>query len=410
MDSAHHHAMDLLSEPTLFQFLARLFTSDFMPHGHCFFWRPEILWLHVVSDFIIGLSYYLIPFALFQFVRKRKDLVFNWIFILFAIFILACGTTHFMNIWTMWHGTYRLDGMVKLLTALASILTASLLYPLIPKALALKSPLQLEREVRQRTQELREANKSLEGMTSKLEEFNRKILRSNKELEQFAYVASHDLQEPMRTVGNYVDLLGARIAPKLSDEEKEYLRFALEGARRAQAVIRDLLGFSRVGTDKEEFRDTDMNLVAQKAVDNLRTQIDQAGADVHVEPLPIIQADNLQMLQLLQNLISNAVKYRGENPCKIQIFSGEETSQWIFTVKDNGIGIAPQYHEKVFEIFQRLHDRKKYDGTGMGLSICRKIIELHRGKIWIESDLGVGTRFIFTIPKTPLPGGSSQAS
>lgn len=371
-------ALDILSTPNFPQFLARLFTSDFMPHGHCFFWRPEILWLHVLSDFAIGLAYYLIPFALFQFVRRRKDLVFNWMFILFAVFILACGTTHFMNIWTMWHGTYRLDGIIKLVTALASISTAILLYPLIPKALALKSPAQLEIEVQARTRELMEANK---------------------ELEQFAYVASHDLQEPLRTVSNYVDLLSVKTVQKLSPEEREYLKIAMEGAERAQHLIRDLLEFSRAGAKGDEPKMVDMNDVVRKALANLQAQTQSAKADIRVDLLPKVTADASQMLHLIQNLLSNAIKYRGSAPLKVVVSAAEKSDEWVFTVEDNGIGIDAQYHEKVFALFQRLHDRRKYPGTGIGLSICKKIVERHKGKIKIESQLGKGARFLFTLPK-----------
>jgi signal transduction histidine kinase len=401
-------AFDFLSEPTLPQFLTRLFTSDFMPHGHCFFWRPEILWLHVFSDFAIGLAYYLIPFALFKFVKRRKDLAFNWMFLLFGVFILACGTTHFMNIWTMWHGTYRLDGMVKLVTAMASILTAILLYPLIPKALALRSPAELEIQVRERTQELREANRNLKTLSRKLEDYNEEILNSNRELEQFAYVASHDLQEPLRTVSNFVDLLAQKGSDKFSDVEKEYIQFALEGAERAQLLIQDLLDFSRVGGKGKALVKTDMTNVVHDAVLNLQTKIEDTRAEIRSTPLPTIYAEPSQMLQVFQNLLSNALKYRSERPLVIEISAEERPEEWVFSVADNGIGIDPEFHDKVFALFKRLHSQKDYEGTGIGLAICKKITDCHRGRIWIESELGKGARFRFAIPKIISPDDSNQ--
>lgn len=399
-------AFDLMSRPTLMEFFARLFTPDFMPHGHCFFWRPEILWLHVTSDFMIGLAYYLIPFALFQFVRKRRDLVFNWMFVLFAVFILACGTTHFMNIWTMWHGTYRLDGLIKLFTAAASLATAVLLYPLIPKALLLRSPAQLEQEVQARTEELRKANELLAATTAKIEEFNSELIQSNKELEQFAYVASHDLQEPLRSVSVYADMVRTKAYDKLNEEEQRFLTFAIDEALRSQELIKDLLEFARVGASEKKFKRVDMEDVLDITRARMRIAIMEAKAQIEAGPLPEIFGDENEMAQVLQNLISNSLKYQSQDPPRIVITAVQNGAEWVFSVKDNGIGISPDSYEKIFGLFQRLHPKGRYPGTGIGLAICKKIIERHKGKIWVTSEPGKGSIFYFTVPAFILRKGT----
>lgn len=395
----HHQAMDLLSEPTLVQFISRMFTSDFMPHGHCFFWRPEILWLHVASDFTIGLAYYLIPLALFQFVRKRQDLVFNWMFLLFAGFILACGTTHFMSIWTMWHGTYRLDGVIKLITAIISMVTAVLLYPLIPRALQLRSPRQLEAEVRRRTRELNMRKAQLEKTNEALQAATQNLTRINSQLEQFAYIASHDLQEPLRTVAAYSDLVSQTDPSKNPAEYREWLRFIHEAALRGQGLVSDLLEFSQASFQEKDFAQENFKEIAQTAVDNLQSQIQSEGGEVRIGALPVLPAIRAQILQLFQNLLSNALKYHGEKKPLIEIDAQEQGDHYLFSVKDNGLGISPEHHEKIFRLFQRLHSRSKYPGTGLGLSLCKKIIENHQGRIWVESREGAGSTFFFLLPK-----------
>jgi PAS domain S-box-containing protein len=557
---------------------ALLGPANQLPHGFCLLWDTNLVWLHMVSDAVITLAYYVIPFGLVYFVRKRQDLAFNWIFLLFGIFIFACGTTHLMHIWTLWQPLYVLEGGIKLLTAGASIATAVILVPLIPKALALPSPSQLEaanqtllqqirererveallhqsnaeleRRVQERTtdlanaiatlqeeiaerlrveDEVRQLNAELEqriiertaqfqrsetlfrgllesapdaivitSSTGRIVLVNRQLeemfgyqrhelldhpvemlmperfrdahlehraqytydpqtrnmggglelyglrkdgsefsvevslsplvsdegmlvssairdvtkrkqtedaLRqlaadlacSNAELEQFAYVASHDLQEPLRAVSGCVQLLQQRYQGQLDARADELIAHTVDGSSRMQTLIRDLLAYARVSTRGRELEPIDSETVLKEALSNLATVIQESRGVVTHGPLPTVAADPTQLLQVFQNLVGNALKYRGNRPPEVRIDAEHRAGAWQFTVRDNGIGIEPQYFERIFGIFQRLHTRKEYPGTGIGLALCKKIIERHGGRIWVTSQPGEGSAFCFTI-------------
>ncbi|MGD0744710.1 MAG: PAS domain S-box protein [Verrucomicrobiota bacterium] len=223
--------------------------------------------------------------------------------------------------------------------------------------------------------------------------------RSNRDLEQFAYVASHDLQEPLRAVGGYVKLLQHRFPETLDAKAREYVAGAADGAERMQRLIADLLAFSRVGTRGGAFAPADLNALLRDAVHNLQTSITEAGAKVTSDPLPSLPVDATQIVQLFQNLIGNAIKFRSERAPEIQVGARKEKERWLFWVRDNGIGIEPQYSGRIFQIFQRLHTRTQYPGTGIGLAICQKIVERHDGNIWVESQPAQGSTFYFSIPE-----------
>jgi signal transduction histidine kinase len=224
------------------------------------------------------------------------------------------------------------------------------------------------------------------------------LARSNVELDQFASVVSHDLQEPLRMVTAYVQLLQTQCGGKLDKDADEFIGFAVDGAKRMQGLIDDLLVYSRVGTRGKEFTATDCNVVLARTLLNLKTAIDESGAQVTQDQLPTVPGDEFQLGQLLQNLIGNAIKYRGQRPAEIRVECERDGEMWRFAVTDNGIGIDPEYTERIFVIFQRLHTRQEYPGTGIGLAICKKIVERHRGKIWVESEPGKGSTFYFTLP------------
>lgn len=228
---------------------------------------------------------------------------------------------------------------------------------------------------------------------------------SNAELEQFAYVASHDLQEPLRVIVNYLQLLERRYQGNIDAEAEKFIARAVAGAGRMKQLITDLLLYSRVGTKGKPLDPTDCEAACREALDNLRAAVEEAGAVVHLQALPTVQADAGQMTQLFQNLIGNAVKFHGPEPPEVEVAAEPQGEEWRFAVRDNGIGMEPEYLERIFGVFQRLHTRTEYPGTGIGLAVCQKIVERHRGRIWAESALGQGSTFYFTIPRQ----GGSQA-
>ncbi len=226
------------------------------------------------------------------------------------------------------------------------------------------------------------------------------LARSNAELQQFAYVASHDLQEPLRMIGSYTQLLERRYADKLDRDAREFMGFIVDGATRMKQLIEDLLAYSRVGTRGKELRPVQAQAVLDKALANLRASLEQSAATVTHDPLPEVSADDTQLAQLLQNLIANAIKFRKKDEApRIHVGAEDAGDEWRFSVADNGIGIEPQYFDRIFMVFQRLHTQDEYPGTGIGLAICRKVAERHRGRIWVESAYGKGSTFRFTLPK-----------
>jgi len=236
-----------------------------------------------------------------------------------------------------------------------------------------------------------------------LERHSAELTRSNAELEQFAYVASHDLQEPLRMVASYSQLLARRYRDKLDSDAEEFIEFIVDGANRMQALINDLLAFSRVGTRGKPFEPTDVADVVARAVSNVQVAIEEAGAQVDVGPMPAVVGDSSQLVQLFQNLISNAIKFRGADTPRITITAEPAGEAVTFSLTDNGIGIDPQYADRIFLLFQRLHTKREYAGTGIGLAICKKIVERHGGRIWVEGRPGEGTTFHFTLPLNTEP-------
>ncbi|TAF10481.1 MAG: cyanobacterial phytochrome A, partial [Nostocales cyanobacterium] len=222
--------------------------------------------------------------------------------------------------------------------------------------------------------------------------------RSNAELKKFAYVASHDLQEPLNQVANYVQLLEMRYEAQLDEDAKEFINYAVEGVSLMQTLIDDVLAYSKVDTQAIAFQVTEVETALERALSNLRKRISESGTTITHDPLPTVMADSTQIMQLFLNLVGNAIKFRSHEPPQIHIGAERLEDEWLFSVRDNGIGIDPQFSDRIFIIFQRLHTRDEYPGTGMGLAICKKIVECHRGRIWVESQLGQGATFYFTIP------------
>ena len=230
------------------------------------------------------------------------------------------------------------------------------------------------------------------------EEKTAELARSNAELGQFAYVASHDLQEPLRAVASCVQLLKKRYEGQLDERAHEFISHAVAGTARMETLIDDLLTYSRVGTQTQTFEPTNCGAVLKEALSNLRASLEESKATVIHDELPILNVDPTQLGQVFQNLVGNAIKFSGGRPPIIRITATLRDGEWTFIIADNGIGVEPQYFERIFRVFQRLHTRKQYHGTGIGLAICKKVIERHGGRIWIESVVGQGSTFYFTIP------------
>jgi signal transduction histidine kinase len=403
----------------MLEFLTHLFSSQgFEPHGHCYLWLPEILWLHVISDAFIALAYYSIPIALIYLIHKRRDLTYGWMVAMFGAFILLCGTTHVMNLWTVWHGTYRLEGLVKLLTAAVSIATAVALWTLIPTLIALPSPSQLEQanralqaqiverqqgeealrqahdelemRVEARTRELLIANGALEDKAVELEE-------ANADLAQYAYAVSHDLKTPLRGIHHYADFLYEDLEASLSDAHKAYLDGLRRAVWQAEALVNGLLELSRVGNRDLVYQTVNLNTLLQEIITALNMPED---VDIVWEGTwPTVEVEPVLLRQILQNLISNAAKFNCTPRKRVELgwcLVGEHGCELY--VRDNGLGIDPRYTERIFQVFQRLHTRQEYEGTGIGLAIVKKAVSRMGGTVHVTSTPGEGSTFWVTLP------------
>jgi PAS domain S-box-containing protein len=508
------------------EFFRKLLSADFMPHIYCLR-EPGTIKLHLVSDGVIALSYALIPLALVILLRKRRDLVFPWMFSLFSVFILGCGLTHVFGIITLWHPVYRLDGVVKAITALASFPTAALLFRLLPRVQALPSASRLQLEIEQRhaaESELRTLNRELERrvaertaqmaesesrfrtlaeavpnllwttdasghgtyVSTRYEEFTglaandllgvgwirvlhpedrqrvqavwteavrseqpyeveyrlrrfdgrycwfmargvpmrdgqgrisqwmgsstdvdmmkrteAALRRSNEELQQFAYAAAHDLQEPLRNVSNAVGLLKHFYSEHRTEAAEKWADGAIEGAQRMYSMVKDLLAYSRALDETDQpLRPVSANEAVASAIANLGDLVVSTGAQLQVDPLPNIRVHGTHLVQLFESLLSNAIKFRKAMvPPTIHISAVRNPAEeWCFSVRDNGIGFDPQYSDKIFGVFKRLHLRTAHSGNGIGLAICARIVGHYGGRIWATGQPNEGAEFHFTLP------------
>lgn len=396
-----------------------------MPHGHCFLWQPAILWLHVISDAGIALAYYSIPLVLIYLTKKRKDLPFRNVFWLFGAFILLCGTTHLMGIWVIWYPNYGIDGLLKAATAIVSIASLFVVVRLIPSALNLASPEKLERlnrelrqsydemelKVAERTNELSQSNKLMADEVQERKITEKRLHKAletlssnNAELQRFAYICSHDLQEPARVVANFAALMTRKYEGKLDGEAQKYLHFMQDGSERMQAMIKSVMEYSQLDGNDGKYTEVNCNTILNNVMTDLQTIIKKVNAKIVYDDLPILKGDPIHFAQLFQNLIGNALKFtKPDEPPVITVSAERGNAEWIFSVKDNGIGMKEQYLEKIFIIFQRLNRREDYPGTGIGLAICKKVVERFGGKIWVKSAEDLGTTFFFSIPDL-IPG------
>jgi light-regulated signal transduction histidine kinase (bacteriophytochrome) len=264
-------------------------------------------------------------------------------------------------------------------------------------------PKRLESELRRATEELelrvRERTAQLANQAEELRQANEALERSNLELKQFAYIASHDLQSPLRNISGFVQLLRSEYEGRLGERADDWIRRTVQSIQLMQSLIQDLLAYSRVDSQFRPLQPVAMRDVYDDALSLLETSLRDTGAEVSRDELPAVVGDRAQLVQLLQNLIGNALTYHGDQPPRVHVSAQHSDDAWVFCVSDNGIGIDAKYHERIFEIFQRLHDQRKYPGTGIGLAVCRRVVLRHGGKIWVESKPGEGSRFYFSIPQ-----------
>jgi light-regulated signal transduction histidine kinase (bacteriophytochrome) len=283
-----------------------------------------------------------------------------------------------------WQQT-EIDFLQQLATHVAIAIQQSMLFEQLQQSRA-----DLEQRVSDRTAELATANRQLQQL-------NQELIRSNHELQQFAYIASHDLREPLRMVTSFTQLLAKRYSGQLDAEADKIIHFAVDGAERMEVLIEGLLAYCRLGSQTETFQPVDCEEILDRALSNLQLAVEETKTQIIRNPLPTVIGDAAQLIQLFQNLIANGIKYRGEATPIIEIGAREQGQEWLFWVKDNGIGIDPQYSDRIFQIFQRLHTKQEYPGTGIGLAICQKIVEHHDGKIWVKPNLQQGATFYFTL-------------
>jgi signal transduction histidine kinase len=364
--------------------------AKLLPHGYCISGSPPLLWLHVISDALIALAYFAIPLSLVRFVRRRRDIPFGWMGMLFGLFIVACGLTHLMGVWTIWEPVYWYSGLVKAITAVASLGTAWALVRLMPLALALPSTAALravnqalEREITQR----RQAESELKAVKQ----------ASGVELQQFASVASHDLRAPLRSVTGMLSMLQTRYGQVLDAAGLDVVRRAKRAVAQMDQLTDGLLSYARLDGEDQPKAQVDCNAVVADALMLLEVPVRESGAQVGVTPLPTVMANRQQLIRLFQNLISNAIKYCEVTP-QLHISAERSDGGWTFSIQDNGIGIAPQHRERIFLMFERLHVDQSYEGTGIGLSICQRIVDGHGGRIWVEGAPKHGSIIFFTIP------------
>jgi light-regulated signal transduction histidine kinase (bacteriophytochrome) len=333
-------------------------------------------------------------------------------FMLFGVFLLAGGTAHFMEVVTLYYPIYRFSGLVLAITALASIGTCTVFLYSIPPILRIPSNAALAREVQEHRKIDRQLRELQIHLEDRVRERTTELETRNEDLKQFAFAVSHDLQEPLRMMAIYSELLGRRYAASLEDEAKQYIAQIIGGSQRMSRLLEDLLTYAqlmRQDANEHEQCECSPEVVLAQVLADLGPQIELSEASITWSTLPVVQVSKMHLHQVFLNLIGNAVKYRGKRPPNILISGQEQGDECLFSIKDNGIGIAPPYHRQIFGLFKRLHG-KELPGTGMGLSICQKIIERYGGRIWVESQEQKGATFNFRLPMSSSGSNMSMGA
>lgn len=354
------------------------FSGDhFLPHGHCYMWTPGILWMHVIADILIAMAYFAIPFVLLHVARRRKDLPFNGLLVAFGVFIVSCGLSHVMDVWNVWHTDYWLEGVIKVITAAASVPTAILLWRALPTILSVPSQRQL-----------RDANESL--------------ARANRELEAFTASVSHDLRSPLTTIAGQAGLLELSM-PHASEEQRRRLTRIQSSVKQMSELIDALLVLSRISRHTLHREIIDVSALAESVIQDLRQKDPSRHVEVEIQPGMSVHGDRRLINDLFINLLANAWKFtsRTENP-RIEVGQSQHGSMATLFVRDNGAGFDMAHEQKLFKPFQRLHGAAEFEGTGVGLATVARIIDRHGGRIWAEAKPSAGAVFYFTMPTMPI--------
>ncbi len=357
---------------------ASWFSSEqFLPHGFSYAWTPGVLWMQVLADAVIAGVYLTIPFVLFYVARRRKDLPFDWRVACFATFILACGLIHVMNIWNIWQTHYWLEGVIKVVAALASVPASVLLWRSLPDILSLPSQRQL-----------RDANESLAS--------------ANRELEAFTASVSHDLRSPLTTIAGQAGLLELAL-PGITEDQKRRLARIQNSVKQMSELIDALLVLSHISRHTLHRQNVDVTALASSIVQEMRHSDPLRTIEVTIQPDIVVHGDPRLIGDLLQNLIANAWKFtsRTQHP-RIEIGQSQLAAAATLYVRDNGAGFDMAHEKKLFKPFQRLHGTAEFDGFGIGLATVARIVERHGGRIWAEGKPNAGAVFYFTIPLAPV--------
>ena len=369
-------------------FFQKLFNTDFMPHGHCYFWRADVLWSNVIGDSMIVIAYYILPLLLYYFARRRTDIKkLTPVLVLFALFIFFCGTTHVLSIISVWIPFYRLDGLVKLLTGVISLYTAYSLAKLIPIALSIPSM----EQTHQVNEQLKEANEQLKVKTQDL-------LAQNEFLNKLAYATYHDLREPVRGMSMNSQLLLHRFAGTIDSEGKAMLQDIASESKRMYHSVDSILQFTFLQSEQFISAEISLERILEIVQKNIKPMIDESAASIHFQDLPVIISNERLLVILFENILSNSILFRSDSAPIIKIDCKEEDNTHIITIADNGVGFDPKYKEKIFEMFQRLGNSKSYRGAGLGLALCKRIVMTLKGTITADSTEGVGTVITIVLP------------
>ena len=365
---------------SIIDFFKGLFETRLWPaRWHCGYWSDFHGWLYITSDLLIWLAYFMIPIIIFNYVSRRKQVIkYSGIYLLFGAFILLCGTTHFLDASMFWVPMYRLNGLVRFITAIISLLTVYYLIKILPEAFTQKTSIELEREINRR------------------EFAELKLAEANKSLEAFASIASHDLQEPLRKIKTFSSLLYETNSEKFSPESIELANKIIHSTERMQTLVNDVLSLSTI-SEEIEFEPVQIGDVISTVKEDLEIKILEKQAVIQYGEIPLVKGNKSYLTQLFLNLISNGVKFNHQNP--VITITGEIIgSRVLIKVSDNGIGIEESDLAKIFEAFSRLNAKTEFDGSGIGLTICKKIVAIHKGDIHVTSKPGQGSTFIFDLP------------